>query len=40
MPPVLRLMVEPHMGGSYEQFLRVTRAADYRQWTRDFLGGE
>jgi oxaloacetate decarboxylase len=23
-----------------ELMQRVTRAADYRQWTRDFLGGE
>jgi carboxyvinyl-carboxyphosphonate phosphorylmutase len=25
---------------SSELMQRVTRAADYRQWTKDFLGGE
>jgi len=28
MPPVLRLMVEPHTGGTYAQFLRLARAAE------------
>jgi len=28
MPPVLRLMVEPHCGGSYAQLLRLARAAE------------
>jgi F420-dependent oxidoreductase-like protein len=28
MPPSLRLMVEPHVGGGYAQFLRLARAAE------------
>ncbi len=34
--PIPRLMVEPHAGGSYEQFLRLARAAEQAGWDAFF----
>ncbi len=36
MPAALRLMVEPHVGGTYAQFLRLARAAEDAGWDAFF----